>query len=271
MKTMHISSDKKIHIIENEKDIEDTFYECLLNGSVYFHSLVLFEFPDDAQYTITKINDERDYELRHIETYVEDDGMPLTYDLTITVPVSACVHKNVLETYINHALINKANECNNVAVVTDAVHNIAKMCGFTQDEIRADIRIQTFGMALVKPTNQYKIGSYWVRGDMTDEAYYEFVDYLHNDLIDMHDHVDYNDTIICDGKYNISIMYTKPNNMICANSVSINWGVEYSMSVHCDDEALIELRDCLIKRYPIEYEVKSDKRALYIELDTTCK
>ena len=45
---------------------------------------------------------------------------------------------------------------------------------------------------------------------------------------------------------NIVVMYA--DNF---NSVSLNWGTSYGMNVQTNDEDLIELRDKLIKRFPL--------------------
>jgi len=131
-------------------------------------------------------------------------------------------------------------------VVTDSLTKLALTCGFTTEELETDDRIMTYAQALVSANDEWKLRNRHQTDSLSVDDYYIFINNVKTDIMETMSHVYAYDIIKSANKNNISIMYT--DNF---NSVSLNWGPSYGMSVQCSDAQMIELRDKLIVKFPL--------------------
>ena len=225
------------------KQIENAFYECLRNGTVYYGKAAVLDFPSDCVITATENQTSATMNLRYAETI---------YTVEVTVPVAVCNNVNILTNYINAQLIllerdwQLRNKKFEPVHTSQTVYHLARACGFTDDEYENDERIYNYASALLSVDSTYKVSNRFMQCSLEEDEYYDFINNLHTNIKEWQPHVQHYDVIKCGGMNNIVVMYA--DNF---NSVSLNWGTSYGMNVQTNDEDLIELRDKLIKRFPL--------------------
>lgn len=236
-----------------DKQIENVFIECLLSGTLYYGYTALLNFPDNSQYTIEENKFKNCMTLTHTETEKYEGDAGETYSVSVDVPHGVFNTERVLSTYINSALIQleKAErEKANVPVHTgETIMNMVELCGFDKNEIMYDSRYYNLFTALLSGNSTFKLSDrYAVSTIQEPDEYYRFLDSVHAMVKDAHDHVDSYDIIKCRNMDNIIFMYADG-----FNSVSLNWGTTCGMNVQTTDSELIEMRDKLIKRFPLKH------------------
>ena len=225
------------------KQIENAFYECLRNGTVYYGKAAVLDFPSDCIITATENQTNATMNLRYAEKL---------YDVEVTVPVAVCNNVNILTNYINAQLIllerdwQLRNKKFEPVHTSQTAYHLARTCGFTDDEYENDERIYNYASALLSVDSTYKVSNRFMQCSLEEDEYYDFINNLHTNIKEWQPHVQHYDVIKCGGMNNIVVMYA--DNF---NSVSLNWGTSYGMNVQTNDEDLIELRDKLIKRFPL--------------------
>lgn len=225
------------------KQIENVFYDCLQNGAVYYGKTAALDFPSDCIITVTENQTNGTIHLQYEEKL---------YTVKVSVPVAVCNKVEILTNYINAQLIllernwKLRNKKFEPVHTQQTVYHLARTCGFTDDEYENDERIHNYASALLSVDSTYKVANRFSQSSLNEDEYYEFIGALHTDIKEWQPHIQDYDVIKCGGMNNIVIMYT--DNF---NSVSLNWGTSYGMNVQTSDKNLIELRDKLIKRFPL--------------------
>lgn len=146
-----------------------------------------------------------------------------------------------------YVYVSFSTQRNEPIVTGEGITKLAIACGFTNEEIETDERIINYGRELAALDNEYKVSNRFAYCSLDTDEYYEFKNNIHKSCMEIMPHIDYYDTIKCDGSNNLTIMYGDE-----FNSASMNWGTGYGMSLHMSDGMLCELRDKLIARFPFK-------------------